>query len=93
MPAVPSVAEKIKLLVEWAPALSLLSVISAAETPRDRAAGALKLMRFVATKTTTQVDDDLVERVEACLLSPQGDELFRYIVALVMAISSAEVPE
>ncbi len=50
-------------------------------------------MRFVATKTTTQVDDDLVERVEACLLSPQGDELFRYIVALVMAISSAEVPE
>jgi hypothetical protein len=93
MPAVPSITEKIKLLVEWAPALSLLSAISVAATPKDRAAGALKLMRFVATKTATQVDDDLVDRVEACLLSPAGDELFRYVVSLLMALAAAEVPE
>lgn len=50
-------------------------------------------MRFVATKTATQVDDDLVDRVEACLLSPAGDELFRYVVSLLMAMAAAEVPE
>lgn len=86
-----TVAQKVQMLVEWAPALSLLSEISAAGTAKDRAAGALKLMRFVATKTTTPIDDDLCERVEACLLSPQGEELFRYIVALVTAVSQAEV--
>lgn len=86
-----TVADKIRLLVEWAPALSLLSEISAASTAKDRAAGALKLMRFVATKTATPIDDDLCERVEACLLSPQGEELFRYIIALVAAVSQAEV--
>ena len=87
----PTVAQKVRLLVEWAPALSLLSEISAANTAKGRAEGALKLMRFVATKTETPVDDDLCERVEACLLSPQGEELFRYIVALVTAVSNAEV--
>lgn len=87
----PTVAQKVRLLVEWAPALSLLSEMSAANTAKGRAEGALKLMRFVATKTETPVDDDLCERVEACLLSPQGEELFRYIVALVTAVSNAEV--
>jgi hypothetical protein len=87
----PTVAQKVRLLVDWAPALSLLSEISAASTAKGRAEGALKLMRFVATKTETPVDDDLCERVEACLLSPQGEELFRYIVALVTAVSNAEV--
>lgn len=87
----PKIADKVRLIVEWAPALSLLSEISAAETAKGRAEGALKLMRFVATKTDTAIDDDLCERVEACLLSPQGEELFRYIVALVTAVSEAEV--
>jgi hypothetical protein len=86
-----TVAQKVQMLVEWAPALSLLSEISAARTAKGRAEGALKLMRFVATKTATPIDDDLCERVEACLLSPQGEELFRYIVALVTAVSQAEV--
>lgn len=87
----PTVAQKVRMLVDWAPALSLLSEISAADTAKERAEGALKLMRFVATKTATPIDDDLCERVEACLLSPQGEELFRYIVALVTAVSQAEV--
>lgn len=87
----PTVADKVRTLVEWAPALSLLSEISAATTAKGRAEGALKLMRFVATKTTTPIDDDLCERVEACLLSPQGEELFRYIVALITAVTQAEI--
>lgn len=86
-----TVADKVRALVEWAPALSLLSEISAASTAKGRADGALKLIRFVATKTDTPIDDDLCERVEACLKSPQGEELFRYIVALVTAVSQAEV--
>ncbi len=87
----PTVAQKVRMLVDWAPALSLLSEISAADTAKERAEGALKLMRFVATKTATPIDDDLCERLEACLLSPQGAELFRYLVALAAAVSQQEI--
>lgn len=87
------VADKIRLLVDWAPALSLLSEISGAKTAKERAAGVLKLMRFVAEKTDTPVDDDLLERIEAVLASPSGQELFDYVVALVTALASAEIPE
>lgn len=88
-----TVAQKVKQLVEWAPALSLLSEISAASTAKERVDGALKLMRFVATKTQTPIDDELLERLEAVLLSSQGQELFQYIVTLVTAVSFAEIDE
>jgi hypothetical protein len=73
--------------------LSLLSEISAADTAKERGDGALKLMRFVATKTQTAIDDELLARTEAVLLSPQGQELFQYIVTLVTAVSFAEIDE
>jgi hypothetical protein len=88
-----TVAQKVRQLVEWAPALSLLSEISAADTAKERVDGALKLMRFVATKTQTAIDDELLARTEAVLLSPQGQELFQYIVTLVTAVSFAEIDE
>jgi hypothetical protein len=87
----PTVGEKIRQLVEWAPVLSMLSLISAAPTAKERVDVALKLMRFVATKTDTPVDDDLLERIEAVLNSPAGSELLDYVVRLVSAVSSAEV--
>jgi len=87
-----TVGDKIKQLVEWAPALSLVSAISAAKTAKEKAEGALNLMQFVAAKTDTKIDDDLLERFEAVLLSPQGQELFDYIAALVTAVSKTEMP-
>ena len=87
------VADKIRMLVEWAPALSMLSEISGASTANERAGVALKLMRFVATKTDTPVDDDLLERLEAVLVSAQGQELFRYVVDLIEGIANLEVSE
>lgn len=89
----PTVAEKFRLLVDWAPALSMLSEISSATTAQERAERGLALMRFCATKTATPIDDDLCERVNAVLVSEPGAELFRYVVALVTAVANAEVPE
>lgn len=86
-----TVADKVKALIEWAPALSILSEISGAQTAKERVGGALKLMRFVATRTATKIDDDVTERVEALLMSPQGDELLTYIVALFSALARTEV--
>ena len=88
----PTVAEKIRALVDWAPALSMLSEISSASTAQGRAEKALALITFCATKTETPIDDDLCQRVKDVLVSEEGAELFRYIVVLVAAVSRTEVP-
>lgn len=88
---VTTVGDKIRQLVEWAPALSLVSEISSATNAKEQAEGVLNLMQFVAAKTATPVDDDLLERFEAVLVSPQGQELFDYIVKLVTAVAETEI--
>jgi hypothetical protein len=91
--AVVTVGDKIRQLVEWAPALSIVSEISGAQTAQERIDAALKLMRFVASKTGTHIDDDLLERIQAVLMSQAGRELVDYVVKLATAVSLTEVPE
>lgn len=86
-----TVADRIQALVEWAPVLSLLSEISAATTTKDKANKVLDALRFVAKKTDTPLDDDLLERVQAVLVSPEGAALFDYIAQLLSAVAQAEV--
>jgi hypothetical protein len=88
---VTTVGDKIRQLVEWAPALSIVSEISGAETVQKKVEGVLNLMQFVAAKTATPIDDELLERVEAVLLSPSGQELVDYIVRLATAVSETEI--
>jgi len=86
----PTVGERITALVEWAPALSLLSQISAAKTPHEKAARVLEALQFVAQKTNTPVDDDLLERVQGVLASPEGAALFEYVSLLLTALAKTE---
>lgn len=88
---VATVGDKIRQIVEWAPALSLVSAVSGATNAKERADAVLNLMQFVAEKTATPVDDDLLERFEAVLVSPQGQELFDYVVKLVTAVAETEI--
>ncbi len=86
-----TLADKIRLLVEWAPGLSLLSALSTAQTPADRADAALRLMQFVATKTATPIDDEVVARLRAVLQTKEGYELFEYVVRLATVLTIKEV--
>lgn len=88
---VTTVGDKIRQLVEWAPALSIVSEISGSGTVQGKVAGVLNLMQFVAAKTATPIDDELLERVENVLLSPPGQELVDYIVRLATAVSETEI--
>lgn len=87
----PTIADKVKLLVDWAPVLSILSEISGATTPHDRVAGVLKLTRFLATRTATPIDDEIVAKIESCLLSPEGQALVDCVVKLCTAVAKAEI--
>lgn len=88
----PSVSQKIKVLLEWAPLIGLASEISAASTPLDRALKISAALKWAAEKTDTEADDEIVDLLEAVLKSDEGKALFDYLVTLVTAVAKAEVP-
>ncbi len=87
-----TLSEKLRLLVEWSPLIGLASEISGATTPLERALKTSAVLRWLADKTqSTEVDDELVELLEAVLKSPEGTALFNYLTALVTSMASQEV--
>lgn len=89
----PSLSEKLRVLVEWSPLIGLASEISVASTPMDRALKISAALRWVAGKTNTGIDDEVIDLLEAVLKSPEGAALFDYLVGLSLAVAKAEVPE
>lgn len=86
------IAENIRLLIEWSPALQLFSAIAAAAPGRDRAVQIAKLGEFLAAKTESPVDDRLVRLVTDILLTPQAGALIEYLSELVnTAMESKDV--
>lgn len=86
-----SVSEKIKVLLEWAPLIGLVSEISAASTPLDRALKISAALKWAAQKSDTKVDDEVVDLLEAVLKSDEGKALFDYLVSVVSAVAKTEV--
>lgn len=86
-----SLASKIRLLVEWAPALQIFPAIAASAPGRDRAIEIVRLVDFLAQKTEVKVDDDLARMVKAILLTKEGGELADYIAARISEAMKNEV--
>lgn len=72
----------LRLLIEWSPALQLLSAISAAKPGVERLIQVAKLAEFLTAKTATSVDDRLVRLVTDILLTSQGQALVDYVCEL-----------
>lgn len=89
----PTLSEKLRVLVEWAPLITLASEITAASTPLARALRISAALRWAADKTGTPVDDELVDLVEAVLRTREGEALFAYLVDLTKTMAAAEIPE
>lgn len=89
----PTVSEKLRVLVEWAPLITFASEITASSTPLDRALKISAALRWAAGKTGTEVDDDLVDLIEGVLRTREGEALFNYLVRLTQTMASAEMPE
>jgi hypothetical protein len=89
----PTVSEKLRVLVEWAPLITLASEITAASTPLERALRISAALRWAARKTGTEADDDLVDLCEAVLRTKEGEALFDYLVKLTQTMAAMEMPE
>ena len=81
----------LRLMVEWGPALSLLSQLSAAKDSAKRADMLVKLLQTAAAKTPTQFDDVLLKKLDAALDTPAGADLFDYVVAGLKGLAELEV--
>jgi hypothetical protein len=89
----PSVTEKISILLQWSPILNYLITISSAAPGRDRVYRALDLLDFLATKTPTQLDNESLALIRAVLLTPQGAQLLDYLADQLNKVINPPVPQ
>lgn len=75
--------EKIRLLIEWAPALHILPAIAASKPGQDRAVEVMRLLEFLAQKSDLKMDDKLVQLIKEILLTKEGGALADYIAGLI----------
>lgn len=78
-----SLPAKIRLLVEWSPALQILPSIAAATPGQTRAVEVMRLVEFLASKSELKLDDKIAHLLKEILLTPPGKELADYIAGLI----------
>ena len=78
-----SIWEQIALVQQWAPMIGYGQQILAEKDPYKKAIIVGDAFEWVATKSSTKIDDDVVSMVTKIIDSPQGEALIRYIVARV----------
>lgn len=72
--------DKVKTIVEWAPMVARLQAVAAAETPHDRAVALVDALQWAAGKSSTTLDDEALEHLEAVLKTPEGKAAFQWAV-------------
>lgn len=79
-----SLFAKLQLLSEWSPLLTRAEAIMSAQTPQEKALAVVSAARWAAGKTTsTQIDDEALEHIEAVLKSPEGAAAYAWLVAKI----------
>lgn len=82
-----STLQKIRLLIEWAPLLALLSKIPKAETNKAKALAMVAALRWLAKKTPTANDDKALDHLEAVISTPEGEAIVNFISNLAGALA------
>lgn len=75
--------EKLKLLAEWAPVISRVQAVLAAESPSDKAQAFVKFSLAIAAKTQTHADDEALEHLSALLNTPEGKAVCDWFAKLI----------
>lgn len=72
--------EQIRLLNEWAPLLGFGQRFLAESDPHKRLLVVADGLEWLAAKTSSPLDDQLVKLVEDVLRTPQGEAIVRWAV-------------
>jgi len=85
-----SLPEKIKMLVQWAPAIALLTAITAAKPGRDRVTAVMALLQWAASQTDIKMDDQIVALMTKTLLTSEGGALVDYLHSLFIGLAEQQ---
>lgn len=80
-----SLWEKFRLIQEWAPILTFAQAFLAANDPHRKSLIVIDCADWLADKTHSKLDDELVSHLSALLRSKEGEEFLRWAVSKVQA--------
>lgn len=83
MPETLSVWEKIRIIQEWSPLVTYVQSFLAVGDPHQKSLVVADACEWLASKSKTRVDDELVGHLEAILKSPQGESFLRWVLAKI----------
>ena len=78
-----SIWQQIALLQQWSPVIGYGQQILAEKDSYKKAIIVGDALEWIATKSATKLDDDVVKMITNIVETPQGEALIRYIVARV----------
>lgn len=73
------IAEKLRLLIEYMPVLSMAQDIVVAAPGAPRVRSALELLEVLAEKTETHTDNELIDLCRKVVMTAEGAALVDYI--------------
>jgi hypothetical protein len=82
-----SIIDKVRLLAAWAPLLAKLEAVALAKTPAEKALALVAALRLAADKTKTDKDNDVLDRIEAVLKTPEGQALVEWFALVAKEIA------
>jgi hypothetical protein len=89
MPPITSIVEQIRLVNQWMPVLGFGQRWLAEQDAAKRSLIVADLAEWLASKTETRLDDQLVDHVAAILKTPEGEDLVRFVVSFGEAAAAA----
>lgn len=82
-----SIIDKVRLLAAWAPLLAKLEAVALAKTPAEKALALVAALRLAADKTKTDKDNNVLDRIEAVLKTPEGQALVEWFAIVAQEIT------
>jgi len=89
MSPVMSVWEQIRLVNEWAPLLGFGQRYLAESDPHRKVLVVVDALEWLASKTATKLDDQLVDHLTAVAKTAEGESLVRFLVSQAETVVSA----
>lgn len=76
-----SIWEQIRLFQEWAPLIGFAQRFTNETDAYKRSVVVVEAVEWVASKTRSQVDDELVSKVVSIAKTPEGEQLVRWALS------------
>ncbi len=90
MPSFAKIGAIIPQIIEYLPLLGILQSLNSAVTLDAKAAAVMGVLRFIAERTSTPLDNEFIAMLEPCLKTQAGMDFLMWIVQRAQAIADGD---